>query len=131
MLVAGFAENWPNAWPDLDSALSEVQASLASDRISRVAIAPDNTVLGWIGGIRQYNGNVWELHPLVVRPDSRGKGIGSALVRDLENKARQRGGLVLWVGTDDENNTTTLGGLNLYPNVWQYIAKIQNLRRHP
>lgn len=131
LLVEGFAENWSNAWPNLESALSEVEESLASDRISRVAIAPDGKILGWIGGIRQYNGNVWELHPLIVRPDSRGKGIGTALVRDLENQARKRGGLVLWVGTDDEKNMTTLGGVNLYPNVWQHIVKIENLRLHP
>ena len=131
LLMEGFAENWPNAWPNLDSALEEVQASFAADRISRVAIAPDGKVLGWIGGIRQYNGNVWELHPLVVRSESRGKGIGTALVRDLENQARERGGLVLWLGTDDENNMTTLGGVNLYPNVWQHIAKIENRHRHP
>ena len=61
------------------------------------------TVLGWIGGIRQYDGNVWELHPLVVKPSYQGQGIGRALVTDLEEQVRQRGGLTLWLGTDDED----------------------------
>ncbi|HMR67680.1 MAG TPA: N-acetyltransferase, partial [Anaerolineae bacterium] len=52
LLVEGFKDNWPQAWPDLEAALAEVHESLGQDRISRAAIDPDGTVLGWIGGIR-------------------------------------------------------------------------------
>src|SRR5436309_65120 len=38
MLVEGFHEHWPDAWPDMESALQEVRESFAPDRISRVAI---------------------------------------------------------------------------------------------
>lgn len=131
LLVEGFQEHWPDAWPTLDSALEEVQQSFGTDRISRVAVDDTGAVLGWIGGIKQYDGNVWELHPLVVRSDCRGKGIGRALVADLEERVRECGGLTLWVGTDDEDNMTTLAGVNLYPNVFEHIAKIKNLRNHP
>ncbi len=139
LLVEGFRENWPDAWPDMDSALQEVRESLGAERISRVALGEGGEVLGWIGGIRQYGGCVWELHPLVVKENFRGRGIGreaqlsrrESLVADLEEQVRERGGLTLWVGTDDENNQTTLAGVNLYPNVWEHIAKIRNLRRHP
>jgi len=131
LLVKGFQEHWPNAWPDLDSALEEVQESFGADRISRIAVDDAGTVLGWIGGIQQYNGNVWELHPLVVRSDCRGKGVGRSLVADLEERVRERGGLTLWLGTDDEDNMTTLAGVNLYPNVFEHIATIKNLHGHP
>ncbi len=131
LLVEGFQEHWSDAWPDLDSALAEVQESLAADRISRIAIDDTGAVVGWIGGIKHYNGNVWELHPLVVHVSCQGKGIGRALVADLEEQVRERGGLTLWVGTDDENNMTTLAGVNLYPHVFEHIAKIRNLRGHP
>lgn len=131
LIVEGFKEHWPDAWPDLNSALQEVQASFGGDRISRIAVGDSNQVLGWIGGIRQYDGNVWELHPLVVRTEFRGQGIGRSLVADLATEAKSRGGLVLWVGTDDEDNQTTLSGINLYPNVWEHVAKIRNLRGHP
>jgi aminoglycoside 6'-N-acetyltransferase I len=88
-------------------------------------------ILGWIGGIKQYEGNVWELHPLVVRAAYRGRGIGRSLVQDLENCARKRGGLTLWVGTDDEDNQTTLSGVNLYSHTWESLINIKNLNNHP
>lgn len=131
LLAQGFKEHWPNAWPEMDAALQTVQESFASDRISRVAVDESGTVLGWGGGIRQYNGNVWELHPLVVHPNHRGKGIGRAIVADVEERVAERGGLTLWVGTDDEDNMTTLANVDLYPNVLAHLAEIRNLRRHP
>lgn len=131
LLLESFREHWSDAWPDMDSALQEVKASLGTDRISRIAVNEQGDVIGWIGGIKQYNGNVWELHPLVVRSDCQGQGIGRTLVRDLEDQVRERGGLTLWVGTDDEDNMTTLSGVNLYPNVLEKIVNIKNLRCHP
>lgn len=96
-----------------------------------MAIDDDGTVVGWIGGISQYEGNVWEVHPLVVHPDHRGEGIGRALVSDLEDQVRQRGGITLSVGTDDQNDMTTLSGVDLYPDVLGHLARIENLRGHP
>lgn len=121
----------PSGYRTLEAALEEVEKSLAPDRISRIAIDDSGTVLGWIGGIQQYDGNVWELHPLIVRSDCRGQGIGRLLVADLEAQAKGRGGVTLWLGTDDEEGKTTLSGVNLYPNVWEHIAAIKNLRQHP
>lgn len=131
MLVEGFRDHWPNAWPDMDAALEEVQESFAPGRISRIAVDDDGTVLGWVGAISQYDGNAWELHPLVVRLDHRGKGIGRALVVDLEAQVWNRGGMTIYLGTDDEDNMTTLANTDLYPNVVEHIVNIRNLRRHP
>jgi len=131
LLVEGFATNWPEAWPDLDSAVEEVQETFAAGRISRVARNEDGTVLGWIGGISHYRGHVWELHPLVVRVNQQGKGIGRALVADLEERVKERGGLTITLGTDDESDQTSLSGINLYPHVWEHLSNIKNLKRHP
>lgn len=131
MLVAAFAEHWPEAWPTVDAAREEVRESFASGRISRVAIDDAEKAVGWIGGISEYTGNVWELHPLVVRPDMQGHGIGRALVADLEEQVRARGGLVIQLGTDDEDNMTSLGGVDLFPDVLGALGRIRNLRRHP
>jgi aminoglycoside 6'-N-acetyltransferase I len=131
LLVEGFKEHWPDAWPDEQSALKEVEESFQPDRISRVAVDEGGLALGWIGGIRQYNGHVWELHPLVVSPEARGKGIARALVEDLEDRVRQRGGLTIWLGTDDEDNMTSLAGVDLYPDPLRHLASIRNLRNHP
>jgi aminoglycoside 6'-N-acetyltransferase I len=78
-----------------------------------------------------YNGNVWELHPLVVKEEYRGRGIGKALVNDLEEKVKERGGLTIWLGTDDEDNSTSLSNTDLYENLYEKIANIRNLKRHP
>ena len=84
ILQLAFAENWPGSWSTIDEGLQEVLEMLHPERIIRAAINDKGKVLGWIGGIRQYDGHVWELHPLVVRPDSQGQGLGRALVTDLE-----------------------------------------------
>lgn len=131
LLVEGFAVNWPEAWPDVESAVEEVRESFGDERISRVALDEDGMVLGWVGGISQYDGRVWELHPLVVRANQQGKGIGRALVADLEERVRDLGGLTIILGTDDENDQTSLSGVNLLPNVWEHIAHIRNLKHHP
>jgi aminoglycoside 6'-N-acetyltransferase I len=52
-------------------------------------------------------------------------------VADLELRVRARGGLTLWVGTDDEIGMTSLAGVDLYPNVLEHLARIQNLKGHP
>ena len=131
LLVEGFAANWPEAWPDLQSALEEVRESFAEGRVSRVALDEHGTVLGWVGGISQYNGHVWELHPLVVRVNAQGRGIGRALVEDLEKRVKERGGLTILLGTDDVNQQTTLSDVNLFANVYEPVTHIRNLKQHP
>jgi aminoglycoside 6'-N-acetyltransferase I len=131
LLVEGFREHWPSAWPDIDSALREVRESFRPDRISRIATDDDGTVLGWIGAIREYRGDAWELHPLVVDADHQRRGIGRALVADLESQVSRRGGITIFLGTDDEDNMTSLAKVDLYPDVFQHIANIKNVRGHP
>ncbi len=131
LLVQGFRDHWPKAWPDMDSALQEVHEALQKENINRIAIDDDEVILGWIGGIPEYNGNAWELHPLVVNPKYQGKGIGQALIADFEQKVKERGGITIYLGTDDEDNMTTLSNTDLYPNLFEQIAEIRNLSRHP
>jgi aminoglycoside 6'-N-acetyltransferase I len=131
LLVDGFKLSAPEAWPNLESAIAAVRESFATDRISRIAIDDENAALGWIGGIRHYNGHTWELHPLVVRLDMQGRGIGRALVRDFEQRVVERGGATVFLGTDDEQGQTSIGGVDLYPEMWRHVREIRNLRRHP
>jgi aminoglycoside 6'-N-acetyltransferase I len=131
LLIAGFKERAPHSWPDMTAALEEVQESLQSDKISRIAIDEQGSVLGWIGGRSGYDGNAWELHPLVVHPDYQGQGIGRALVVDFEMQVKAQGAITIYLGTDDEAYQTSLGGADLYPNVFEHLTNIQNLDRHP
>ncbi len=124
---AGF----PDAWPTLESAHHEIEASLGPDRISLVASIANTEVVGWIGGISEYDGRVWELHPLAVRSDFQGRGVGKALVTSLEQEVRERGGMTIYLGTDDLTGLTSLGGVDLYPGVLDKLARIENRRGHP
>ena len=74
---------------------------------------------------------MWELHPLVVRISHRGQGIGRALVADLEERVKERGGLTIILGTDDLFDQTSLSGINLFPHIWDHLAHIKNLKHHP
>jgi aminoglycoside 6'-N-acetyltransferase I len=129
-LVEGFAEHWPEAWPSSDSAREEVAKALEQGKICRAALDDSGALMGWVGGMPTY-AMVWELHPLVVRPALQGRGVGRALVDDLAAQVRARGGLTIMLGSDDEDSMTSLGGVDLYPDVWRHITSIRNLRRHP
>ena len=131
LLVDGFRDTGSTDWTNVEEALAEVRESFKPGRISRVAVDHEGNVQGWIGGIKSYNGNVWELHPLVVREDCRGQGVGRALVLDLEKQVAQRGAATIQLGTDDENARTSVGGIDLYPDVLDKLRGIENLHRHP
>ena len=131
LLVRGFQENWPESWPNLEAARAEVLESLQPDRIALAAIDDTGAMSGWIGAVYEYDGRAWELHPLVVDPERQGQGIGRALVEALEKELRHRGAVTVYLGSDDENDTTSLGGVNLYDDLWGKIAAIQNLKGHP
>jgi aminoglycoside 6'-N-acetyltransferase I len=131
VLVEGFSDTGSAGWPDLLVALTEVRESLGPGRISRVALGDDGAVVGWIGGVSGYDGHAWELHLLVVSPVSRSKGIGSALVKDFEQQVKLNGGLTIYLGTDDEDKRTSIGGVDLYPDVLAKLSQIKNVHGHP
>lgn len=131
LLVDAFREHWPDAWPTLKEGLQEVQEMLEPGRICRVAVDQKGDLLGIVGGIPGYDGNVWELHPLAVRPSLQGQGIGRTLVEDFEGQVRARGGLTITLGSDDEDGMTSLSNSNLYENLWEKVRDIRNLKHHP
>lgn len=131
LLVEGFREHWPDAWPEIEAAREEVSECLDPEMICRGAVDDAGLLLGWIGGRPEYDGNVWELHPMVVRSDHRRQGVGRALIADLESQVRARGGLTIMLGTDDVDESTTLGGADLYTDLWEQIRLIRNLKDHP
>jgi aminoglycoside 6'-N-acetyltransferase I len=119
------------AWPDVESATAEVLDSLQEGRVSRVALDEGGRVIGWIGGQPQYDGHVWELHPLVVDARHRRRGVGRALVEDLESIARARGGITLWLGSDDELGETSLAGRDLFEGLAGQLDGFRSWGEHP
>jgi len=130
LLMEAFEQS-PDYCSDRESALEEVQDLFDLGGISRLAVDEQDRVVGLIGGHPHYEGHVWEVHPLAVRPEHQRKGIGRVLVADLEEHVRERGALTLWLGTDDVINQTTLSQVDLYPNPLEHLAQIRNLRGHP
>ncbi len=130
LLNVGFAQNWPGSWGTMEEARAEIVEMTRPDRIARLALDGDE-VVGWIGGIPEYDGNVWELHPLVVAPARQKQGIGSLLVRDFEEQVRRRHGLTIQLGTDDVSEMTSLANADLYTATWEKIRTIQNFKEHP
>jgi aminoglycoside 6'-N-acetyltransferase I len=128
LLVDHFDE--PRGWPTLDLAREEV-AQVLRDGFGRAMLDRD-VLLGWVGGLPEYQGRVWELHPMVVRREHRCRGIGRALVEAFEREAARRGALTVTLGTDDDSGMTSLAGVNLYDDVPRHLAELRDLgRRHP
>jgi aminoglycoside 6'-N-acetyltransferase I len=131
ILTLAFRTHWPGSWETIEDGREEVAEMLAEDRILLAAVDGDGRVLGWIGGIPEYDGNVWELHPLAVHPDFQGQGIGKALVAAFEAEVKSRGGLTIQLGTDDEDGSTSLSGTDLYEDTYRKMAELVNHSDHP
>jgi len=131
LLVDAFREHWPEAWQTFEDGLQEIHEIMEEDHILRVAVDDDNKLLGIIGGLSQYDGNVWELHPLAIQPNLQKQGIGRKLVEDFEEQVRQKNGITILLGTDDENNMTSLSNVDLYENLFEKITNIKNIKGHP
>jgi aminoglycoside 6'-N-acetyltransferase I len=117
-------------WPTLALALDEVRRVIA-DGFAR-AMTDNDFVFGWIGGLPEYQGRVWELHPLVVRREHRRRGIGRKLVEAFEAEALNRGAHTVTLGTDDTSGMTSLSEVDLYPDIPGQIRGLRDYGKgHP
>lgn len=116
-------DSLPIGWPSLKDALEEI-GKLSEPGNIMLAAVEDGIVLGW-GGILapEYDGNVFELHPLAVHSDKRKQGVGRAVVTALENAARKQGGLTVYLGSDDEKEggETSFANADLYDGLPEKI----------
>lgn len=129
-VAALLQEAFPHSWADMDDAKEDVYKSLEKGKIALVAIENRN-VIGFIGAMPNYGITGWELHPLVVEPGYRGNGIGSRLIKVLEESVLSRGGVMIYLGCDDEFGTTSLSNCDLYENTFEKISEIKNYKKHP
>lgn len=129
-LLVDFRPNC-NAWANREEAIEEVEESLKDDKKRVSIIALDNDeVLGWIAGLEFY-GMVIEIHPLVVKYSKQKLGIGRILLSLFEKRAKELGFVSVFAGSDDCDCSTSLGGIELYPNAVEKLTTIKNIKNHP
>lgn len=122
------AKTFPHSYAD--SGMDEMKEILDSERITVMAVV-DGHLIGLAGAIPQYGMTGWELHPLVVDENYRNQNIGSSLVALLVAEVKKLGGLVIYLGTDDEFNQTSLSMEDLFDDPYTKINNIKNLKNHP
>ena len=123
----------PQGWASLAEAMEEIAERV--DTIERdgngeslfLAAIDGDDVLGWVGMLPSYGGNVYELHPLVVRRDNQRKGIGAMLVQALEQAAKERGGLTMQLGADDDapGGETSLANADLFDDLPKHLQEFK------
>lgn len=122
------ALTWPQTYGA--NATTEVDHLMSSERLAIAAIDNDELV-GFVGAIPQYGNTGWEIHPLVVRDSHRKQRIGARLMTFIEDEIETRGGITVYLGTDDEKSQTSLSHLDLFEDPLTAISKIENLDHHP
>ena len=118
----------PSGYGDVREAEAEVALRRqAGDWLGYAALEGER-VMGFVGAIKAYSRG-WEIHPLVVAPDRQRRGIGSALLAQLEARARSDGVLTLFLGSDDDYGGSTLFGRDLWPDVLAYAGSVEATAR--
>jgi aminoglycoside 6'-N-acetyltransferase I len=130
ILFTAFQTMNGTAWPAPASALQEVKECIAAPNMC-IGICVNNVLAGWVG-LRPMYEKTWELHPLVIAPQHQHKGLGTLLIRELEEKAREQGIIGILLGTDDETYSTSLSQQELTgDNICHAIMNIRNMKKHP
>jgi aminoglycoside 6'-N-acetyltransferase I len=117
-----------------NDAEQEVKRMLSKKRIGLAAITQTNNgarIAGIIGATPQYGVTGWELHPLAVLKEYRKRGFGRMLIEALEDEVAKRGGVMLYLGSDDEFGTTSLYGVDLFDKTFDKLSSIQDTGGHP
>jgi aminoglycoside 6'-N-acetyltransferase I len=109
---------------------AEVETFFADPARAAIAAVDGENLVGWVGRIETYE-HAWELHPLAVDPAVQRRGVGTVLVKALEERVKAAGVLTLYLGTDDEFGGTNLYGADLFPNVADKIATLRETGGHP
>lgn len=119
------------SWPAMEIARSVINTLLSQNRVCLCALDEENNVIGIVGGLPDYDGHVWEIHPLVVKKANQGKGIGRRLIKAMEKEAAARGALTVFLGADDTKGETSLSNCDLYKDLGEKINSAINFGQHP
>jgi len=130
ILIDAFISKGNLAWPDMESAIKEIEVCIEVPNIT-TGLCVNDQMVGWLG-IRPMYDNTWEIHPLVVNPIFQKNGFGKKLMLEIEAKAKEQGIIGLVLGTDDEYEGTSLSKVDINEsNIFSEITNIRNLKNHP
>lgn len=130
ILTKSFLDIGNDTWPDMKSAVTEVEECIEKPNIC-IGLHENGNLLGWIG-LRPMYELTWELHPLVISTQHQNKGIGRLLISELEKHAKQNGVIGILLGTDDEYFKTSLSSVDISgDNILEEIRNIRNIKNHP
>lgn len=121
-------EAFPQSYANISS--EEIREYFTDDRILILALY-ENVAIGMVGAIKQYGITGWELHPLIVSKKYQNMHLGTMLLAALESKVKALGGIMIYLGSDDVFNQTTLSNTDLYDHLYEKIQNIKNLDHHP
>jgi len=130
ILYKTFTKINKDAWPDLESALTEVDECLEEPNIC-IGIKTGDELIGWVG-LRPMYTATWELHPMVIKKEFQGKGYGKILLDELEKIAQEKNIIGIVAGSDDETFSTSLSEKEITSeNIFEEIVNIKNYKNHP
>jgi aminoglycoside 6'-N-acetyltransferase I len=121
-------ESFPHAYGDC---AAEEARSIISDDMIFIAAVAEGRLVGFVGAIPQYGTTGWELHPIVIKQTHQFRGIGTKLMQALEQECLKRGGVMLYLGTDDEFGKTSLSNTDLFVETYSKMEHAVNLNKHP
>ncbi|HZZ34490.1 MAG TPA: GNAT family N-acetyltransferase [Caulobacteraceae bacterium] len=129
VLVQAFAHQ-SAAWRTPAEAAAEVDTFFNDPERSALAAIDAGELIGWIGVIQTYS-HAWELHPIAVMPARQRGGIGTTLIRALEDNVRAKGVLTLYLGADDDFGGTSLFGADVWSDPLGALAAVEATGGHP
>ena len=119
-----------NSFGGTGVAEAEAASFLGNPERAAYAAIENGKVLGWIGLVFTYD-HGWEIHPLAVDPKFQRRGIGTALIHEMERLARAAKVCTLYAGSDDEMAGTNVSGRDLFADIAKYIADLDVTNGHP
>lgn len=122
-------ECFPHAYSNIDELYDEL-IEISEDPNHLFGYIKEDTLIGVVGAIRQYGTTGYELHPLAVNQAFRNMKIGYKLMEKIEDSIQKAGGIMIYLGTDDEFDLTSLSNRNLYDKTFEQIESATS-EKHP
>lgn len=117
-------------WQDEEETVRAVSEWFGQRR-AHVTAYDDGSLVGYATAAPMDGFDIWRMDWMAVAPEYRGRGLGVAVLRRLEQHAHSEGArtFLTSVGDDGAMASTSLWGKNLFePDVLHHLGQLQELR---